>query len=204
MFSPITFLSLRRYSGLGFRIARYPGGAAIHLSQTIVYLGSSKPLTPFNISCTSARHDRRNMTKEFLIGFTVGAGLGVLIAPRSGQDTRSKLKARAEQLFGQSGAQPPSAESLGATEASKAAPGSGRVSAERGEDQSVAEVLNHARKAELTSVKGIGDVTAKRIIKNRPYTSPEEAVREEVIPEETLEKVKEQLVERKADEEGAA
>jgi DNA uptake protein ComE-like DNA-binding protein len=71
-------------------------------------------------------------------------------------------------------------------------------------DQSVTEVLNHARKDELMSVEGIGDVTAKRIIRNRPYESAEEAVQEEVVPEATLEKVKEQLVERNSNTEDAA
>jgi DNA uptake protein ComE-like DNA-binding protein len=71
-------------------------------------------------------------------------------------------------------------------------------------DQSVTEVLNHARKDELMSVDGIGDVTAKRIIRNRPYESAEEAVQEEVVPEATLEKVKEQLVERNSNTEDAA
>ena len=136
------------------------------------------------------------MTKEFLIGFTVGAGVGMLFAPRSGQVTRSKLRTRGEQRIANS--EPQSPRSLPPSSPSASVP------AELAQDQSVAEVLNHARKAELTRVKGIGDVTAKRIIKNRPYANPEEAVREEVIPEETLEKVKEQLVDKKTDAESAA
>ena len=54
------------------------------------------------------------------------------------------------------------------------------------------------------SVDGIGDVTAKRIIRNRPYETAEEAVQEEVIPEATLEKVKEQLVEGNSSTKDAA
>jgi DNA uptake protein ComE-like DNA-binding protein len=53
-------------------------------------------------------------------------------------------------------------------------------------------------------VEGIGDATAKRIIRNRPYDSAEEAVQEEVIPDATLEKVKEQLVKGKSSTKGAA
>jgi gas vesicle protein len=148
------------------------------------------------------------MIKQFLVGFAVGAGAGVLMAPRSGEATRSKLRTRGEGLLGRAASQghPKErvAEDAGAPEASNPTPASASVPVELGQDQSVAEVLNHARKAELTSVTGIGDVTAKRIIKHRPYSSAEEAVREEVIPEETLEKVKEQLVDRNADEETAA
>ena len=47
------------------------------------------------------------------------------------------------------------------------------------------------------SVQGIGKATAKRIIKNRPYESAEEVLEEGVLPEKTLEKVKEELVEKK-------
>jgi len=151
--------------------------------------------------------EEENMRTEFLLGFAMGAGIGVLVAPRSGEATRSKLRARGEQLAAtalQSVPTPAVAEDAGAPGASSAEPESASVPVELGNDQSVTEVLNHARKAELTSVKGIGDVTAKRIIKNRPYASAEEAVREEVVPEETLEKVKEQLVDQKADEETAA
>lgn len=126
----------------------------------------------------------------------------MLIAPHPGQVTRSKLWARGKREQG--GAQPPTAENVGTPEVSNAAPASATLPLELGEDQRLAEVLNHARKAELTSVKGIGDVTAKRIIKNRPYATAEEAVREEVIPEETLARVQEQLVEGKTDDESAA
>jgi DNA uptake protein ComE-like DNA-binding protein len=48
------------------------------------------------------------------------------------------------------------------------------------------------------SVPGIGPATAKRIIWHRPYESEEEALQEGVIPETTLERVKEELVERSA------
>jgi gas vesicle protein len=150
----------------------------------------------------------RNMTKEFLLGFAVGAGLGMLIAPDAGENTRKELKDRSERVFGgnaaESGPMGRVSAEAGAPEASNAAVAPQNQSIEYGQDQSVAEVLNHARKSELTSVEGIGDVTAKRIIRHRPYSNAEEAVREEVIPESTLEKVKEQLVEGKADEETAA
>jgi DNA uptake protein ComE-like DNA-binding protein len=127
----------------------------------------------------------------------VGASFGIFIAPDSGQNTRTKLRQRGERLFGsgsEAGLQSNRSDSDSESRSGNAATGT-RTGVEVGADQSVAEVLNRARKDELMSVNGIGDVTAKRIIRNRPYESAEEAVQEEVVPEPTLEKVKEQLVE---------
>jgi DNA uptake protein ComE-like DNA-binding protein len=135
------------------------------------------------------------VTKEFLMGVVVGAGFGVFLAPDSGENTRRKLRERAERLFASG--------SDSESQSSNAATGT-RSGVELGTDQSVTEVLNHARKDELMSVDGIGDVTAKRIIRNRPYGSVEEAVQEEVIPETTLENIKEELVEGNSSTKDAA
>lgn len=35
---------------------------------------------------------------KFLLGLSIGIGLGLLFAPRSGEETRRELRARAEQL----------------------------------------------------------------------------------------------------------
>ena len=129
------------------------------------------------------------------MGVVVGAGFGIMLAPDSGENTRRKLRQRG-RLFrsgSDAGAQPRTGSSGSESQRGSTATAT-RSGLERGADQSVAEVLNRARKDELMSVDGIGDVTAKRIIRNRPYESAEEAVQNEVVPEETLEKVKEQLV----------
>ena len=65
------------------------------------------------------------------------------------------------------------------------------------EAEEVTDVLNTAKRDELLSVPGIGKATAKRIIKHRPYQSEEEVLEEGVLPEKTLERVKEELVEHK-------
>jgi DNA uptake protein ComE-like DNA-binding protein len=156
------------------------------------------------------------VSKGFLLGVVVGAGFGILLAPDAGENTRRKLRQRGERLFGRfndpvepdgSGseavAQPNTSSSGSESQPANLAAGTGS-DVQHGADQSVAEVLNHARKEELMSVNGIGDATAKRIIRNRPYDSAEEAVQEEVIPDATLEKVKEQLVKGKSSTKEAA
>ena len=46
--------------------------------------------------------------------------------------------------------------------------------------------MNTAKKDDLMSVQGIGNMTAKRIIKNRPCSSVDEVIEKEVVPEATL------------------
>jgi DNA uptake protein ComE-like DNA-binding protein len=146
------------------------------------------------------------VTKEFLMGVVVGASFGIFLAPQSGENTRRKLRQRGERLFrsgSEAGLQSNRSDYDSEPRSANAATGT-RSGVELGTDQSVTEVLNHARKDELMSVDGIGDVTAKRIIRNRPYESAGEAVQEEVVPEATLEKVKEQLVEGNSSTKDAA
>ena len=64
-------------------------------------------------------------------------------------------------------------------------------------DAAVTNVLNTAKKDELMEVNGIGKATAKRIIKHRPYDNAEKVLDERVLQEETFEKLKEQLVQKK-------
>jgi DNA uptake protein ComE-like DNA-binding protein len=64
-------------------------------------------------------------------------------------------------------------------------------------DARIVDVLNNASKDELTSVKGIGPTLANRIIRHRPYDSAEKLVREGVLPESLVWKLKRDLVDRK-------
>lgn len=122
--------------------------------------------------------------KAFLTGLGLGAAVGMLFAPREGRKTRSIVAERAVDWFDglQKGNQ------------------DGHESAENDpQSEAVAEVLNTANRSELMTVNGIGKGTAKRIMKHRPYESAEQVLREGVLPEETLEKVKEQLVDKSRD-----
>jgi DNA uptake protein ComE-like DNA-binding protein len=117
--------------------------------------------------------------KSFLIGLGIGTAVGMLIAPQEGRKTRAELGQRLRDRF-----KDRSERNLEQT----------RAEIEE-ESEQVAEVLNTAKRDELMSVPGIGKATAKRIMKHRPYKSEEEVVEEGVLPEKTLERVKEELIE---------
>lgn len=115
--------------------------------------------------------------KAFWMGLGIGAAIGLLFAPQEGAKTRAALRRYGGDVF------TPSRETR-----------QSGSSSEISESEAVAEVLNTASKHDLMSVEGIGKGTAKRIVMNRPYETVEEVVQEGILPEQLVERVKEQLV----------
>ena len=54
--------------------------------------------------------------------------------------------------------------------------------------------INTASVDELKAIRGIGDANAKKIIDGRPYKRRNELVTKKIIPQETFDKVKNQIV----------
>ena len=54
--------------------------------------------------------------------------------------------------------------------------------------------INSADEKTLMTLKGIGDVTAKKIIKSRPYGGKDDLVKKKVITEKVYADIKEQII----------
>lgn len=54
--------------------------------------------------------------------------------------------------------------------------------------------INTATEKELASLKGIGDVRAKAIIKNRPYKGKDEIVAKAKVPQKVYDDIKDQII----------
>jgi competence protein ComEA len=56
--------------------------------------------------------------------------------------------------------------------------------------------LNSASEAELASLKGIGEVRAKAIVKGRPYKGKDDLVSRKIIPKGVYDDIKDQIIAR--------
>ena len=54
--------------------------------------------------------------------------------------------------------------------------------------------INSASDAELASLKGIGDVRSKAIVKGRPYKGKDDLVKRKIIPQNVYDDIKEQII----------
>ena len=54
--------------------------------------------------------------------------------------------------------------------------------------------INSASEKELASLKGIGDVRAKAIVKGRPYKGKDELVQKKIIPQNVYDDIKDQII----------
>ena len=54
--------------------------------------------------------------------------------------------------------------------------------------------INSASEKELATLKGIGDVRAKAIVKGRPYKGKDDLVHKKIIPESVYNDIKDQII----------
>ena len=54
--------------------------------------------------------------------------------------------------------------------------------------------INSATEKELATLKGIGDVRAKAIVKGRPYKGKDELVQKKIIPQSVYDDIKDQII----------
>ncbi|GAC1650650.1 MAG: hypothetical protein NVS9B15_10340 [Acidobacteriaceae bacterium] len=112
----------------------------------------------------------KNM-KRFLIGLSIGYGIGRLIAPEPGDRFRDRITSRVKNALSAIGSSHPDAVSPG----------------------TLAYALNEASEEELKSVRGIGAGLARKIIRHRPYQTGLEILDDKVLPDATFERLKEKF-----------
>ena len=54
--------------------------------------------------------------------------------------------------------------------------------------------INSASEKELATLKGIGDVRAKAIVKGRPYKGKDELVAKNIVPQAVYDKISDQII----------
>ncbi len=54
--------------------------------------------------------------------------------------------------------------------------------------------INSASEKELATLKGIGDVRAKAIVKHRPYKGKDDLVKKKIVPQNVYDDIKDQII----------
>lgn len=153
------------------------------------------------------------MLKSFLTGLGIGAGLGVLLAPTSGEELRRELQERAADVIGRlrSAAEPvvqSVAEELrdpaALVDKAKGAAGDaldrGReklgevIEMARQRFSSESDLLNSATREALLKIPGIGPVTADKLIEGRPYQSLADLTERKLVAPSILEALRTALL----------
>jgi competence protein ComEA len=145
--------------------------------------------------------------KSFLTGLGVGFGVAMLIAPRSGSETRQQIgdkandwwdagKEQARRVMQNPGELLDSArqqaKKVGDSISSAVGDG-GRLGELLHKASPVDAALNTITREQLLAVYGIGPVLADKIISNRPYSSRQELVQRGIVPQNTFEELEREL-----------
>lgn len=145
--------------------------------------------------------------KSFLTGVGVGFGVGLLLAPEAGSETRKRVAEKLNLVKDQAQqAAEPILESVRESMNDRIDQVGQLVqSGMQGAQQECSEILdeaarllqifNNASKTKLMSVKGIGEATARRIIDGRPYNNADGYAG--ILPEDVLRNLKKELMDEK-------
>ena len=147
--------------------------------------------------------------KAFLTGLGIGVGLGVVFAPTSGEATRRKVRERFTGLADDLGRHVDKAKDVvqetvaaytegSSGEAERKQTGSPQKKVRGREVQAPAgpDPINTLSREELLNVDGIGSVLADKIISGRRYSSRQELVQREILPQNTFEELERELSRR--------
>jgi len=136
--------------------------------------------------------------KSFLAGIGLGFGVGLLLAPAAGSETRKKL---IETVSDQAqGSLEPIVsavrESVGdLIDKAKTPDQQNAIGAAPADETSrILAILNFGSKTRLMKVSGIGDATARRIIDGRPYNSADRLVEDGILSEVIMTALKKTLL----------
>jgi DNA uptake protein ComE-like DNA-binding protein len=155
--------------------------------------------------------------KNFLYGLGAGIGIGVLLAPRAGEETRQRLGQRARDMAeGVGDTSRRWAEKVpGGTRAYEAVSNVASQTTERARDLvgtareqagrvmpgvgggGVVQALNSVSREDLISVPGIGPVLADRILQGRPYRSENDLVEQNILSDSLFQQLKRQVLQKK-------
>jgi len=71
-----------------------------------------------------------------------------------------------------------------------------KAEAPKAEPAKAAELMdiNSASEKDLATLKGIGDVRAKAIVKGRPYKGKDELVKKKIVPQGVYDDIKDQII----------
>jgi gas vesicle protein len=151
--------------------------------------------------------------KYFLAGIGLGFGIGILLAPSRGEETREQLMDRASELTGNlrgqfGNAVRNSGQVLRDTQEKLSGLGQQVTDQLQTKGQQLREVvqnkfsggalLNSVSREDLLGIYGIGPVMADKILANRPYTSDRQIVEQGIIPEGIFDRLERELLKKQA------
>ncbi len=129
--------------------------------------------------------------KGFVAGLGIGAAIGLLYAPRSGEALRNVLRRSAEESWqgartglagrkqGREGFQP--------GRENRREPHSREPQEQQSMTGEILPIINEWPQERLMEIHGIGPVLASKIVKNRPYESEEELLQSKELPPSAIE-----------------